>query len=127
MANEEKQNLKLKEFEEYNKIRYSAWKEYEEKRDSSYEEYQKKYMQNDKGHEAPKAEGEHEEPSMPKELPIITFKGKATEYYWDARMLQVRNVRDPLDYWDPDHDVVNSIEYMVERGTFAMPFRYKED
>lgn len=69
----------------------------------------------------------HEEPAVPKQLPIIKFKGSDKEYYWDVDQIQVTSVGNPKEYWNPSRDTANAIETYLADGETEMPFRYEED
>lgn len=60
---------------------------------------------------------------MATELPKISFKNSDKEYYYDARLNEIRNVKDFTDSYNLTRDESESIEYFLSVGKNKQPYK----
>lgn len=59
---------------------------------------------------------------MATELPKVKFEHSNSEYYYDERLREVRNVQNPNESYRLTNDENDSIEYFVTHGKKDLPF-----
>ena len=61
------------------------------------------------------------EERVPGRLPIVQVQGSRVKYYFDARLKQLRNIRNPYDFVDLSTNERDGIEWLVGQGRKTVP------